>query len=257
MRLSNGEWDGLKGASIVVTGGGAGIGRIYSEAIAGVGARVVVADIDEAAASSVAGAVSDAGGDAIAVAMDISNESSVEAGLDFAQREFGDIYGLVNNAALMSVLPRRSWLDIPLEEWDRVMAVNLRGLFLVCRGAVRRMGKGGSIVNISSNRIYEGTPNRLHYTTSKAGVLGFTRALAREVGAQEIRVNGIAPGLTLSDTQLASSEPEYLEALAKGRALARHQQPNDLVGAVLFLLSKTSGYITGQTIVVDGGKVMQ
>jgi 3-oxoacyl-[acyl-carrier protein] reductase len=116
--------------------------------------------------------------------------------------------------------------------------------------------RGGSIVNIASTRAFDGTPGRLHYTTSKAGVIGFTRALAREIGGDGIRVNAVAPGLTLSDAQVASSEAGYLAATSQGRALARAQTPDDLVGAVLFLLSDASRFITGQTIVVDGGRVL-
>jgi 3-oxoacyl-[acyl-carrier protein] reductase len=165
---------------------------------------------------------------------------------------------LVNNASLMSVLPRRSWLEIPVEEWDRVMAVNLRGLFLCSRAvfpAMRERGRG-KIVNISSSRVWEGTPNRLHYTTSKAGVIGFTRALARELGEFGITVNAVTPGMTLSETQVATTSNNYVATRASGRALGRDQYPEDLVGTVMFLSSAASNFITGQTINVDGGKAM-
>ncbi len=136
---------------------------------------------------------------------------------------FGSIDVLINNASLMSVLPRRSWLEIPVEEWDRVMAVNLRGMFLACRAVFPAMQaqKRGKIVNISSSRFFEGTPNRLHYTTSKAGVIGFTRALAREVGEFGITVNAVAPGVTLSETQVASSSGNYLGTRLAGRTIDR------------------------------------
>lgn len=176
-----------------------------------------------------------------------------------AARNFGGIDALVNNASMMSALPRRAWTEIPVEEWDRVMAVDLRGLFLCCR-AVRpfmvERGKG-KIVNVSSGRVLEGTPNRLHYTTAKAGVIGFTRALARELGPDRINVNVILPGLTLSDTQVASSPAGYLnDEYNQRRALKRDQYPEDLVGTVLYLLSDASDFVTGQSINVDGGKVM-
>ena len=138
------------------------------------------------------------------------------------------------------------------------MPVNLRGMFLCCRAVfptMRARGRG-KIVNISSTRVWEGTPNRLHYTTSKAGVIGFTRALAREVGEFGITVNAITPGLTLSDTQVASSSGNYIASTAAGRAIERPQMPEDLVGAVMFLASPASDFITGQTINVDGGKAM-
>ena len=145
--------------------------------------------------------------DAVGVATDIASEAGTCAMAQAALDRFGTIDVLINNASLMSVLERRSWLEIPLDEWDQVMAVNLRGMFLCCRAvfpAMKQRGRG-KIVNISSARVWEGTPNRLHYTTSKAGVIGFTRALAREVAADGITVNAVTPGLTQSETQVASS----------------------------------------------------
>jgi 3-oxoacyl-[acyl-carrier protein] reductase len=156
------------------------------------------------------------------------------------------------------VLPRRSWLEIPVEEWDRVMAVNLRGMFLSCRAvfpAMKAQGRG-KIVNISSSRVWEGTPNRLHYTTSKAGVIGFTRALARELGELGITVNAVTPGMTQSETQVQSSSANYLATRVAGRAIERVQVPDDLVGAVMFLSSAASDFMTGQTVNVDGGRAM-
>jgi 3-oxoacyl-[acyl-carrier protein] reductase len=178
----------------------------------------------------------------------------VQATLD----RFGTIDVLINNASLMSVLPRRSWLEIPVEEWDRVMAVNLRGMFLSCRAAFPAMKaqQRGKIVNISSSRVWGGAPNRLHYTTSKAGVIGFTRALAREVGEFGITVNALTPGMTQSETQVASSSGNYLASRVAGRAIERVQVPADLVGAVMFLSSPASDFMTGQTVNVDGGKSM-
>lgn len=247
----------LSGKSFLVTGGATGIGLAYSTALAVAGAGVAIADINAERTIDAAQDLAKSGHNALGVEMDISDEASVAGGMARIAEHFGALSGLVNNAALMSTLPRRPWTEIPVAEWDKVMAVNLRGLFLVCRSACEILQDGGSIINISSSRVYDGTPNRLHYTTSKAGVIGFTRALARELGERNIRVNGVAPGLTLSDAQIASSSEDYLSQLARGRALTRAQQPADLVGLVLFLLSDASSYITGQTIVVDGGKVMQ
>ena len=171
---------------------------------------------------------------------------------------FGSIDVLVNNASLMSVLARRSWLEIPVEEWDRVMAVNLRGMFLSCRAVFPAMKaqERGKIVNISSSRVWEGTPNRLHYTTSKAGVIGFTRALAREVGEFGITVNAVTPGYTRARRRSLSSSGNYLASRVEGRVFERAQVPADLVGAVMFLSSAASDFMTGQTINVDGGKAM-
>jgi 3-oxoacyl-[acyl-carrier protein] reductase len=248
----------LTGRVVIVTGGGKGIGKVYAEQFAKAGARVVAADIDEAAAKSVADALTDQGFEGLGLAVDISSEESTTAMAQAALDRFGAIDVLVNNASLMSVLARRSWMEIPVEEWDRVMAVNLRGMFLSCRAVfpVMRARKYGKIVNISSSRVWEGNPNRLHYTTSKAGVIGFTRALAREVGEFGITVNAVTPGMTQSETQVASSSGNYLAARVAGRAIERVQVPDDLVGAVMFLSTAASDFMTGQTINVDGGKAM-
>jgi 3-oxoacyl-[acyl-carrier protein] reductase len=248
----------LEGRTVIITGGGKGIGKVYAQEFARAGARVVAADIDVRAAEENAQALTAEGYDAIGIATDVSDPASTEAMAQTALERFGSIDILINNASLMSTLARRFWMEIPPEEWDQVMGVNLRGLFLCCRAvfpAMRNQGRG-KIVNISSSRIWDGTPNRLHYTTSKAGVIGFTRALAREVGEFGITVNAVTPGLTLSDTQVASSSGNYLTATAAGRAIERPQVPEDLVGAVMFLCSPASDFMTGQTVNVDGGKAM-
>jgi 3-oxoacyl-[acyl-carrier protein] reductase len=248
----------LAGRVVIITGGGKGIGKVYAQEFARAGARVLAADIDGVAAHAVAKEIRAAGGDAVGTETDISDPDSTRAMAELASTQLGGIEVLVNNASLMSALPRRSWLEIPVDEWDRVMAVNLRGMFLACRAvfpAMRERGRG-KIVNISSSRVWEGVPHRLHYTTSKAGVIGFTRALAREVGEFGITVNAVTPGLTLSDTQVSSSSPDHLATRAQGRALGRAQIPDDLVGAVMFLSCAASDFMTGQTINVDGGKAM-
>ncbi len=248
----------LAGRSVVITGGGKGIGKVYAQEFAKAGARVVAADIDAGAAKAVAETLTGAGFEAIGLGVDIASEEATHAMAQTALDRFGAIDVLINNASLMSVLARRSWLEIPIEEWDRVMAVNLRGMFLSCRAAFPAMKaqKRGKIVNISSSRVWEGAPNRLHYTTSKAGVIGFTRALAREVGEFGITVNAVTPGMTQSETQVASSSGNYLATRLAGRAIERVQVPGDLVGTVMFLSSSASDFMTGQTLNVDGGKSM-
>ena len=248
----------LTGRTVIITGGGKGIGKVYSQEFAKAGARVVAADIDAAAARAVADALAAQGHEALALETDIASEESTKSMAEAVLERFGAIDVLVNNASLMSVLARRSWLEIPVDEWDRVMAVNLRGMFLSCRAVFPAMKARmrGKIVNISSSRVWEGTPNRLHYTTSKAGVIGFTRALSREVGEFGITVNAITPGYTLSETQVASSSGNYLASRVEGRVFERAQVPADLVGAVMFLSSSASDFMTGQTINVDGGKSM-
>ncbi len=246
------------GRSVLITGGGKGIGKVYVEEFAKAGARVAAADIDAEAAQSVAGALTKARLTAFGLAVDIADEASVKAAVAAVLDRHGAIDVLINNASLMSTLPRRSFMEIPIEEWDRVMMVNLRGMFLCCRAVFPSMKAQarGKIVNISSSRVWEGTPNRLHYTTSKAGVIGFTRALAREVGEFGITVNALTPGMTQSETQVASSSGNYRATRIAGRAIERVQVPADLVGAVMFLASPASDFMTGQTINVDGGKSM-
>jgi 3-oxoacyl-[acyl-carrier protein] reductase len=248
----------LRDQVVVITGGGKGIGKVYAREFARAGARVVAADTDGAACAGVAAQIVQEGGRAIAATADIADAASVAGMVKAAGDAFGTVDILINNASLMSVLPRRSFVEIPVEEWDRVMAVNLRGMFLCCQAVfpIMRAKGRGKIVNISSSRVWEGTPLRLHYTTSKAGVIGFTRALAREVGPFGITVNAVSPGNTLSETQVASSDPDYLAARIAGRAIPRAQTPEDLVGAVMFLAAPASDFITGQTINVDGGRAM-
>ncbi|MFL6798252.1 MAG: SDR family NAD(P)-dependent oxidoreductase [Xanthobacteraceae bacterium] len=248
----------LAGQTVLITGGGKGIGKVYAEEFASVGANVVAADIDGVAAQAVAAALTGKGLTALGLETDVaSEEDTLDMARDALDR-FGKIDILINNASLMSVLQRRSWMEIPVDEWDRVMAVNLRGMFLCCRAvfpAMKAQGRG-KIVNVSSSRVWEGAPNRLHYTTSKAGVIGLTRALAREVGPAGVTVNAITPGMTQSDTQVATSSGNYLTSRISGRAIERVQVPQDLVGAVMFLSSAASDFMTGQTLNVDGGKSM-
>ncbi len=249
----------VEGRVVVVTGGGKGIGRVYCRELARAGARIVAADIDDDANEATVGEIRAAGGEAVAATTDVADEGRTAEMARTAVAAFGRIDGLVNNASLMSVLERRDWNLIPGEEWDRVMEVNLRGIFLCCRAVHPQMKEqgGGKIVNISSGRFWNGAPNRLHYSTSKAGVIGLTRSLAREVGPDNICVNAITPGFTLSDTQVASSG-EYAQTNAppEDRCIQRHQYPEDLVGAVTFLLSPGSDFISGQTLNVDGGQQM-
>ena len=246
------------GLSVLITGGGKGLGKVYAEEFAKAGAHVTAADIDIKAAEAVAASLRGSGLSALGLDVDVADEDSTKAMAKAALDRFGAIDVLINNASLMSVLPRRSWLEIPVDEWDRVMAVNLRGMFLCCRAVFPAMQaqKRGKIVNISSSRVWEGAPNWLHYTTSKAGVIGLTRALAREVGEFGITVNALTPGMTQSETQVASSSGNYLATRVAGRAIERVQVPADLVGAVMFLSSGASDFMTGQTINVDGGKSM-
>jgi 3-oxoacyl-[acyl-carrier protein] reductase len=248
----------LRERVVIITGAAGGLGRAYAQALGQAGALAVVADLRAEAAQTCADEVTAAGGTALAVEADVSDEDSVAAMAALTLEEFGRIDGLVNNAAVFNELQRRGWEEIPVEEWDHVMAVNVRGMFLACRAVATymRRQRDGQIVNISSSRVWDGTAGRLHYTTSKAGVIGFTRALARELGADGIRVNAVTPGLTVTHGQQASTDERYLARGIEGRALARAQVPGDVVGTVLFLLAPASAFITGQAINVDGGRTM-
>lgn len=257
------EFDGntafsVDGKVIIVTGGGSGIGKVYSQRLAQGGARVVLADIAADETETVAAAIKEEGFEALAAPTDVSDEDAVQAMVDKTIETYGRIDGLINNASMMSVLPRGDWFRISVERWDQVMAVNLRGIFICCRAVYPHMKAqgGGRIVNISSSRIWQGNPNRLDYTTSKAGVVGLTRALAREVGDDGIGVNAVTPGFTMSETQIASSSSNYMAGRDEGKCFKRPQFPDDLIGAVMFLLSDASGFISGQTLNVDGGMYM-
>ena len=250
--------DGLKEKAVIVTGGAHGIGKAYGMGFAAAGARVVVVDIDKPAAEVVAVEIAkNFAAPALAIETDVSNEASTK---DMAARtleRFDRIDVLINNAAVFSVVPmNRGRIEtIDPHEWDRLMAVNLRGLFLCCRAvlpAMRRQ-KSGKIVNIASGTVFAGAPGRIHYVTSKAATIGFTRTLAREVGDDGINVNCLAPGNTLSEENPTEQMIKFRESSVALRSLKRIQMPNDVVGAMLFLASPLSDFITGQTINVDGG----
>lgn len=249
----------LRDKVIVVTGGGVGIGRAYAMGLAKEGARVVVADIQEDEASKVAAEIKRLDGEAFAVPVDVTSTEKTRAMAESTLQKYGRIDVLVNNAALYSTIKKRAFMEIGVEEWDQVMAVNLRGLFLCVQAvypAMKRQGKG-KIINISSGTALSGTAFFLHYVTSKGGVIGFTRALARELGPDNIAVNVITPGLTVSSPQQeATLTPEQLADRRRRRSFQRDQYPKDLVGTVIFLSSEDSDFITGQTINVDGGANM-
>jgi len=250
----------LEGRVAVVTGGGHGIGKAYARGLAGEGASVVIAELDGGAANAVAGALAQEGFKALAIETDVAKWESVEAMVRRAIDRFGRIDVLVNNAAIFATVPmsRAPFDEIDPGEWDRMMAVNLRGTWFACRAVVPHMKRQryGKIVNISSGTALKGSASRIHYVTSKAGILGFTRTLAREVGDHGICVNCIAPGSTLSEEAPDEGTLKMRNAAVGDRALRRVQKPEDLVGAVLFFASSDSDFVTGQTLVVDGGSCM-
>lgn len=251
----------LKEKIAVVTGGGRGIGRSYALRFSEEGARVAIADISFENAQRVADEIKAAGGDALAVHTDVASEAST---LEMAQKtmdRFGRIDVLVNNAAIYYGIGMRRWDSWEPEEWDRMFAVNVKGSWLCMKAVVPHMisQSKGKIINISSDTMDTGLEALLPYTCSKGAIMTLTRCMARAMGRHNICVNCISPGFTMSEasTDMASKIKGMDELATKGRCLKRVQLPEDLVGTAVFLASEDSDFITGQTIVVDGGEVLR
>ena len=247
----------LEGKVTIVTGAGHGIGRAYASGIANEGGRVVVADIDGAAADTVAEEI---GSQALAVQADVASLASCQDMVAKTLAHFGQVDGLINNAAIFATIPisRVGFQEIAEEEWDRVMNVNVKGVWFCCRAVTPALQErqGGSIVNIASSTVLSGSAGRIHYVSSKAAIIGFSRVLARELGPDNIRVNTIAPGSTLSEANPSEDIVKMRSAGLGTRALRRVERPDDLVGTALYLLSDLSSFVTGQMIAVGGGDVM-
>ena len=243
----------MKGKVAIVTGAAQGIGRAIAEGLSAAGVRIVVADLhgaEEAAAAFP---------DGVGITADVSSEADVQRLVDATVEQCGTVDVLVNNAGLYASLAdalRSS--EIPLDEWRQVMDVNVASMFLTCKAVVPVMREhgGGKIVNISSGTPFRGVPFLLHYVTSKGAIVAFTRALAKELGKDNVLVNCVAPGFTLSAG--VAAHPEVIEKLrdvsVAARTIQRDQVPDDVVGAVVFLCGPGSDFITGQSIVVDGGQ---
>lgn len=246
----------LRDRIAIVTGAGRGIGAVFAVGLVAAGAKAIVADIDEAAAVEVAARIRADGGEAKACRVDVSDAASVEALARCACEAYGGIDILVNNAALYANLKRRAFHEISPEEFDRVMSVNVKGPWLTARAvfpSMRERGKG-KIINISSSSTYLGANRLAHYVASKMGIIGLTRVLAREMGTYNICVNAIQPGMTDSQVNKAITPPERHVAEAAERSIKRIQVPADLLGTLLFLASDGSDFMTGQTLLVDGGR---
>lgn len=248
----------LSGRTVIVTGGAQGIGASIAKSLAAKGAHVAVADLQ--APEATLSAIADAGGSGSGGVCDIADADSVRRFVAETISSRGRIEGLVNNAALFSSLRPSSFEEITSDLFDRVLQVNVRGTFEVIKAVMPTMrAQGyGKIVNIGSSTFFKGAPLLLHYVSSKGAVLAMTRALAREVGPAGIRVNCVAPGLTVSDgvKEAGNLPPERIHADAITRCLVREQEPEDLTGIVGFLLSPESDFMTGQTVVVDGGSML-
>jgi NAD(P)-dependent dehydrogenase (short-subunit alcohol dehydrogenase family) len=246
----------LKEKVAIITGGARGIGKAFTLRLAGEGARMVIADVLDG--TGVTQEITARGGEAIAVQTDMSQGESAEAMARAAIECFGRIDILVNNAGVFANLGKKHFFEISTEEWDHVLGVNLKGMFHCCKAVFPQMKRQskGKIINITSSTFFEGVPYFLHYVSSKGGIIAFTRALAREVGEDGICVNAVAPGLTVSEVVRGNPmfPEEHLRVSASGRCIKRDEVPGDLTGTVLFLASDDSDFITGQTILVDGGK---
>jgi NAD(P)-dependent dehydrogenase (short-subunit alcohol dehydrogenase family) len=242
----------------IVTGAAQGIGAQYARALAAEGASVAVTDIVDAQA--VASEICAAGGQAIAIRSDVTDAQSVQAMVKETAGRFGKLDILVNNAALFGQVARKRFEDIESAEWDRMMAVNVRGVFECVKAAapLMRQQKYGKIVNIASGTVFKGAPMLLHYVSSKGAIVAMSRSLARELGGDGIRVNTLAPGLVMSENVL--NNPDWnestVQATVSTRAIRRECTPEDLCGTLVYLCAADSDFVTGQVLVVDGGAVM-
>ena len=248
----------LDGKIAVITGAARGLGAVYAKAYAAEGAKICVSDVLNP--RDTVKEILEAGGDVLGLTTDVTN---LQECIDMAGEvveAYGGIDILVNNAALFVDLPRRTFLDIGTEEWDQVMSVNVRGSFNCAKAVTPYMRNRGSgvILNIASSTALKGIPFTLHYVTSKGAIIAMTRALARELGDDQIRVNALAPGLTMSEAVVKADKTfaPYNAASIRGRAIKREQIPDDLIGAAIFLASDESAFVTGQTFVVDGGDIV-
>jgi NAD(P)-dependent dehydrogenase (short-subunit alcohol dehydrogenase family) len=242
----------LDGKVAIVTGASQGIGKAIADGLAAEGARIVVADLARAEEAAAAYP------DGVGLTVDVAKQDDVARMVAGTRERCGSIDVLVNNAGLYASLAMRPFTEIPLEEWNRVMEVNVASMFLTCRAVVPVMREqgGGKIVNISSGTPFRGVPFLLHYVTSKGAIVALTRSLAKELGPDSIHVNCVAPGFTMSEG--VKSHPEVVEALqdvsVAARTIKRDQVPEDVAGAVVFLCTSEADFITGQTMVIDGGQ---
>ena len=245
---------GLQGKVVIVTGAAGGLGRAFAIGFASAGAKVVLADIALAGAEETAASIRGSRGEAISLRADVTDLTSLEALADAAVTHFGGIDALINNAAIYAGIARKPFNEIAEADWDRLMMVNVKGTWLATRAIAPKMrSDGGAIVNISSATVMSGSPMWLHYVASKGAIIAMTRALARELGDRKIRVNALAPGFTLTEASLDLIPNAERYGVERG-ALKRAAEVEDIVGGALYLASPMASFVTGQTLVIDGGR---
>jgi 3-oxoacyl-[acyl-carrier protein] reductase len=243
------------GRVAIITGSARGIGRAFALRFARDGYRVTIADVNMDGANAVAAEIVAAGGTAIAIRTDVSDETSAHACVAATLERFGRVDVLLNDAALFADLQRRAFWDIDVDEWDRIFAVNARGMWLMMKAVAPILieRRAGSIVNMSSNTFLSGVSGLAHYVASKGAVIGLTRTAARDLGPHDIRVNCILPGLTRTEVKRASDRSGRYEQLLESQSIKRVETPDDLVGTAAFLASDDSAFMTGAALTVDGG----
>lgn len=249
------DFSSLEGRVAIVTGAGQGIGKVFAKAFAACGAIPVIAELDAVRGEAVAKEIVDSGGQAFAIATDVASPDSIVAMVEEVERRYGRIDILVNNAGIFSTLEMRPFDQIPLDEWERVLRVNVTGPFLCSRAVLPAMRRAqwGRIIHMASGAVTMGRPNYLHYIASKGALSGMTGSMARELGASGITVNAILPGATFTEIERKTVSPEQKVRIVAQQCIPRAETPDDLVGTALFLSSDSSAFLTGQCLTVDGG----
>ena len=247
----------LDKTTVIITGAAQGIGAAYARGLAAEGCNVIVNDVLDP--TPLVSEIQAAGGEARGIIADVTDDIQINEMITEVIKAYGRIDGLINNAALFGKIARRRFEEIDQDEFDAVMRVNIRGVWQVSKAVmpIMRKQKYGKIINIASGTVFKGTPMQLHYVTSKGAIIALTRAMAREVGEDNICINSIAPGLTQSEAVLTEGQfsTEHFDANIASRCIQRGEEPEDLVGTAIFLISKDSDFITGQVLCVDGGSV--
>jgi 3-oxoacyl-[acyl-carrier protein] reductase len=247
----------ITGKTTVITGAAQGIGREFALAFSGEGSKIVVTDINGEKAKSVAKEITDAGGSAIAVQLDVTDLPAAEAMAKKTIETFGSFDILINSAAIFSTIKMKPFYEMSVEEYRGVIDVNMTGTLIACKAAAPYMmeQRWGRIINLTSCSFFEGRGGYIHYVSSKAGVIGITRAVARELGGFNVTSNAIAPGATVTEIPRETVNEEWKKKVMANRCVQRTQIPQDLVGIALFMSSEEAAFMTGQTVVVDGGMI--